>query len=153
MAHKFPAKKKTNVEINQTSKKMEYKKSSYFNTEDTYVFESSLNDVFESKVEFYNGNYYTINPKFCSYKDSLRCIKSIMNTKPIINRLVRTYSNSTGIIVSNAIKNKKIMMGRPDYFYKVQIVESGDSGFNRGDIVNFTRRELIIKNRKDEIKR
>jgi hypothetical protein len=31
------------------------------------------------------------------------------------------------------------MMGRPDYFYKVQIVESGDSGFNRGDIVNFTR--------------
>jgi hypothetical protein len=34
---------------------MEYKKSSYFNTEDTYVFESSLNDVFESKVEFYNG--------------------------------------------------------------------------------------------------
>jgi hypothetical protein len=62
-----------------------------------------------------------------------------MNTKPIINRLVRTYSNSTGIIVSNAIKNK-IMMGRPDYFYKVQIVESGDSGFNRGDIVNFTRR-------------
>jgi hypothetical protein len=37
---------------------MEYKKSSYF-TEDTYVFESSLNDVFESKVEFYNGNYYT----------------------------------------------------------------------------------------------
>jgi hypothetical protein len=86
---------------------MEYKKSSYFNTEDTYVFESSLNDVFESKVEFYNGNYYTINPKFCSYKaNSLRCIK-IMNTKPIINRLVRTYSNSTGIIVSNAIKNKK----------------------------------------------
>jgi hypothetical protein len=55
---------------------MEYKKSSYFNTEDTYVFESSLNDVFESKVEFYNGNYYTINPKFCSYKaNSLRCIK------------------------------------------------------------------------------
>jgi hypothetical protein len=31
-----------------------------------------------------------------------------MNTKPIINRLVRTYSNSTGIIVSNAIKNKKL---------------------------------------------
>jgi hypothetical protein len=49
-----------------------------------------------------------------------------MNTKPIINRLVRTYSNSTGIIVSNA-GIKKIMM-RPDYFYKVQIVESGDSG-------------------------
>jgi hypothetical protein len=40
------------------------------------LFESSLNDVFESKVEFYNGNYYTINPKFCSYKaNSLRCIK------------------------------------------------------------------------------
>jgi hypothetical protein len=70
-----------------------------------------------------------------------------MNTKPIINRLVRTYSNSTGIIVSNAIKNKKIMMGRPDYFYKVQIVESGDSGFNRGDIVNFTR-ELIKKEKR-----
>jgi hypothetical protein len=50
MAHKFPA-NKTNVEINQTSIKNEYKKSSYFNTEDTYVFESSLNDVFESKVE------------------------------------------------------------------------------------------------------
>jgi hypothetical protein len=56
---------------------MEYRKSSYFNTEDTYVFESSLNDVFESKVELYNGNYYTINPNFSSYKvTSLRCVKN-----------------------------------------------------------------------------
>jgi hypothetical protein len=31
------------------------------------------------------------------------------------------------------------MMGRPDYFYKVQIVESGDSGFNRGDIVLYKK--------------
>ena len=53
---------------------MEYKQTSYFNTEDTYVFESSLNTVFESKVEFYNGNYYTTNPNFCSYKaTSLKC--------------------------------------------------------------------------------
>lgn len=70
-----------------------------------------------------------------------------MNKNPVINRLIKTYSNSTGVIVSNAIRNKKLMIGRPDYFYKVQIVEPGDSGFKRGDIVNFTRRELkIIKN-------
>jgi hypothetical protein len=32
--------------------------------------------MYLKKVEFYNGNYYTINPKFCSYKaNSLRCIK------------------------------------------------------------------------------
>jgi hypothetical protein len=67
-----------------------------------------------------------------------------MNKKPVINRLIKTYSNSTGVIVSNAIRNKKLMIGRPDYFYKVQIVEPGDSGFKRGDIVNFTRRELKI---------
>lgn len=56
---------------------MEYQKSNYFNTEDTYVFESSLNTVFESKVEFYNGNWFTTNSKFCSYKaTSLKCDKA-----------------------------------------------------------------------------
>jgi hypothetical protein len=42
------------------------------------------------------------------------------------------------------------MMGRPDYFYKVQIVESGDSGFNRGDIT--LQEELIIKIEKMKLK-
>jgi hypothetical protein len=53
-------------------------------------------------------------------QNSLRCI-SIMNNKPIINRLVRTYSNSTGIIVSQMLLRIKIMMGRPDYFIKLRL--------------------------------
>jgi hypothetical protein len=78
---------------------MEYKKNqSYFNTEDTYVFRETVCSVFESKVEFYNGNYYTINPKFCSYKANSAIVTKYNECKPIINRLVRTYSNSTGIM-------------------------------------------------------
>ena len=53
---------------------MEYRDSDYFNAEDTYLFENSLGQVFESKVEFVRGCWHTIES--LEYKaHTLKCKK------------------------------------------------------------------------------
>lgn len=45
----------------------EYRDNSFFNEKYPYVFTTNLGE-FESKVEFCNGNWYTLNKNHCQYK-------------------------------------------------------------------------------------
>jgi len=55
---------------------MEFRESEYFNSEDTYLFENTLGQQYESKVELDKGVYWTTNPKHCFCKaTTLKCKK------------------------------------------------------------------------------
>lgn len=56
--------------------KLKYRLNNYFNINTIYIFENNLNQRFESKVEFYNGNYYTTIKDRCNYKaTTIKCKK------------------------------------------------------------------------------
>ena len=43
---------------------MEYRNSEYFNTEDVFLFLNPFGRVFESKVEFSRGHWWTVEPLY-----------------------------------------------------------------------------------------
>ena len=62
---------------------MKYNDSKFFNTDDTYLFLSPFNFEFESKVEYYNGAYYTTNKKYSSYKATTLLCKKLSLSKEV----------------------------------------------------------------------
>jgi hypothetical protein len=55
-------------------KSFEYRESTYFNDTDTFVFVDNCNMVFESKVHFEKGNWWT--NEGLNYKcTSIKCYK------------------------------------------------------------------------------
>jgi hypothetical protein len=47
--------------------KEEYRDNLFYNDRYNYLFTTNMNS-FESKVEFINGNWYTLNPYYSKYK-------------------------------------------------------------------------------------